>query len=152
MIFDADSFPEYLVFLDKNQDRFPTNLYNFARNVDRYNDSPHSLHDSWITSINVNEIRDPERFLDPNVVIELNLLGPMHDRDFLLKYSYVERYQFEGQKNRLNWRDTFHGDILFHEFRLQNDQLFVHEMVLRSDSKILIVFRDFSFSENLHPA
>lgn len=152
MIFDADSFPEYLEFLDKNQDRFPENLYNFARNVDRYNDSTHSLHDSWITSIKVSEIRDPERFLDPNVVIELSLLGPMHDRDFFLKYSNVESYQIEGRKNQFNWRDTFHGDILFHEFRLQKDQLFVHEMVLRSDSKILIVFRDFSFLENLHPA
>ncbi|MCB1591601.1 MAG: hypothetical protein KDI90_04025, partial [Alphaproteobacteria bacterium] len=116
------------------------------------NDSPHSLHDSWITSFQVNEVRNPERPFDPKVYIELHLLGPMHDRDFLLKYSCVEGYQLYGRKNKLNWADTFHGDILFHEFRLQNDRLFVHEMILRSDSKIQISSGDFSFLETLHLA
>jgi hypothetical protein len=134
-----------------NKDRFPVQVYDFAIDVNRHNlDSPHSLHDSWMTSITIKENRNKERPFDPEPSIEIDLLGQMHDRDIILSYSDIESYQIKGLKNPYNWGDTYQGDVSCHEVRLNEEGLLIHEILFSSDSTITIVCKNFSCTERLH--
>lgn len=105
-------FDEYLKYMKENKDSFPSHVYDFAVDVNRHNlSSPHSLHDSWITSIIIKENRKSERPFDPNMTIEIEFLGQMHDRNIILRYSNVESYSFEGVTNPFNWLDTYHLEL-----------------------------------------
>lgn len=145
------SFDLYIEYLQKNKDRFPASVFNFATDIERHNlDSPHSLHDAWMESFAVKEKRQEERSLDASLAIELVLLGPMHDRDIILRYEGVVSYQIEGNKNPYNWSDTFHGDVSRHEVSISERGLICHEIEFASLSRIVIVCEHFSCVERLH--
>lgn len=74
----------------------------------------------------------------------------MHDRQICLIYSDVEKYEMQGCKNRADWADTFHGDILCLEVRLEGNGLLIYELQFSSESKILIVCKDFRCTEKVH--
>ena len=146
-----ESFFEYFQYLEKNKAEFPKHIYEFAIDEERHNlRSPHSLHDAWISSILIKEVRNKERPFDSHSVIELLLLGPMHDRDFHIKYEGIHKYEVHGNKNPYNWNDTLHGDILQHEIIKNEDQLFVHRLIMSSSSSIEIVCSNIIFEEKEH--
>jgi len=143
-------FKKYLIYLEGIRESLPKHIYEFARDVNRHSlSSPHSLHDSWISSITIRENRNGTRPFNPKPSIEVVLLGPMHDRDIILIYSEIEFYEIRGNKNEFNWGDTFHGDINRHEIRLK-DNFFEHAIWLHSDSIIRIVFNEFELKEKMH--
>ena len=134
--------------MESNKDSFPNHVYEFATDVNRHSlDSPHSLHGSWMTSITIKENRRSKRPFDPSPTIEINLLGPMHDREIVLAYSGVEKYRVDGIKNQKNWRDTYQGDILCHQVTLYRSELITHEIQFASNSKIAITCISFTCTE-----
>ncbi|MES9993755.1 MAG: hypothetical protein ABW098_17535 [Candidatus Thiodiazotropha sp.] len=146
-----ESFDDYIEYMEKYRGSFPLEVYEFAVDVNRHNlDSPHSLHDSWMTSITIKENRKIQRPFNPEPSIELVFLGQMHDRDIILNYAGVESYKIEGIKNQFNSSDTFQGDISCHEVRLSEEGLIVHEILFASGSTIIITCKNFECSESLH--
>jgi hypothetical protein len=143
------SFDLYLEYLGENRARLPQNVFEFASNVERHTlNSPHSLHDSWLTSLTVKENRNKERPFEPQPTIELVLLGQMHDREIVLTYKGVTAYQIQGNKNPYNWTDTFQGDVSCHEVRINEQGMLVHEIEFVSNSRITITCKDFDCTEN----
>ncbi|SFM37402.1 hypothetical protein [Marinobacter zhejiangensis] len=141
-------FDSYLEYIEANRSRFSAAVYEFASSITRYDlNSPHSLHDAWLSSLTVKENRNSERPFELDTTIELVLLGPMHDREISLKYVGVQSYRFEGKQNPYNWADTFHGDISGHEVTATDDGSVVHEIEYVSGSRIVISCKDFACTE-----
>lgn len=151
MEFVDKSFDLYRAYLETNRDSFPINVFEFAHDIERHTlSSPHSLHDSWLTSITVKENRKKHRPFEPKPSIELILLGQMHDRDIVLTYSGVASFFMTGNKNPYNWADTFLGDVSCHEVRLSETGLLVHEIEFVSDSRVLITCEAFECCEKIY--
>lgn len=143
-------FKKYLEYLETIKKNLPLDIYEFARDENRHNPgSPHSLHDAWISSITIKENRNKERPFNSKPSIKIEILGPMHDRDIILTYIEVESYKIKGNKNPLNWGDTFHGDIDHHEIRL-SESLYEHIIWFHSDSILRIKFKKFEIRENVY--
>lgn len=146
-----DSFNEYIKYLEANKKEFPAHIYDFASNEEHHNlSSPHSLHDAWISSITIREVRSKTRPFDVKSMIEMVLLGPMHDRDIIIRYEDIHSYDIKANKNSYNYNDTFHGDILQHEILKNDDGLFAHRLLLGSDSMIEIVCSNIIFQEAVY--
>ncbi len=144
------SFDEYLESIERDKDKLPAHVYEFASDPERHIlNSPHSLHDAWLTSLTIKENRKKERPFEPHPYIEVVFLGQMHDRDIVLEYIGIERYELSGNKNPLNSGDTFHGDVAAHEVRIESG-LIVHEIEFASESKIVIACKDFTCKERMH--
>lgn len=143
-----ESFDLYRQYLEENRDRFPLAVFEFAANVERYSlDSPHSLHDAWLSSISVKENRSKHRPFEPRPSVELVLLGPKHDRDIILTYEGVSHYQIEGSRNPYNWAETFHGDLNSHEVRITEKGEIIHEIAFVSKSSVLVTCETFKCTE-----
>jgi len=146
-----DSFDDYLEYLKRNKDKFPANVYEFAIDINRHIlESPHSFHDSWLTSITIKENRNKEQPFEPTPSIEIVLLGQMHDRDIILTHEGIESYSINGHKKPYNWGDTFQGDISCHEIRINKDGQITHEIEFVSESRIIIACRKFKCVEQKH--
>ena len=146
-----DSFDSYIEYLDENKQKLPDSVYLFASDPSRHDiESPHSLHDSWMTSICIKENRNRNRPFNPKPSIEIELLGQMHDRNIYLNYESVESYSIVGEKNPSNWGDTFQGDIACHEVTLVDDGMVRHEIYFTSESKIIIICKSFECSEDVY--
>lgn len=145
-----ESFDEYIKSLEKEKENIPVHVYEFATDSSRYDlQSPHSLHDAWLTSLTIRENRHAVRPFEPEPTIEIVLLGQMHDRDIVLKYRQIEWYKMAGFKNQYNWGDTFQGDVGAHEVRLEG-HFIIHEIEFVSRSSIVVACRDFTCSERMH--
>ncbi|WP_125564801.1 hypothetical protein [Pseudoalteromonas rubra] len=146
-----ESFDDYLEYMRARKGKIPVHVYEFATDVNRHDfESPQSLHDSWVTSINIKEHRNKERPFNPSTTIEIELLGPMHDRNIVLKYEEIESYAFEGTKNPYNYADTYHGDIVCHEVRLTEGGYLLHEILMASEATIKIVCKNITCNEQVY--
>jgi hypothetical protein len=146
-----ESFELYRQYLEEKRSRFPPAIFEFAASVERHNlDSPHSLHDAWLSSMLVKENRRTHRPFEPRPSIELAMLGPRHDRDIILTYEGVSSYRVEGNRNPYNLADTFHGDVSCHEVRITEEGLIVHEIAFVSQSSIVVTCESFTCTEREH--
>ena len=146
-----ESFDDYIDYLNTIKDKIPQHVYEFASNVNRHNlDSPHSLHDSWITSISVREKRNKISPFEPVTSIKIELLGQLHDRDIVLEYEGIKSYSIECVENPYNWADTFHGDIISHEVSLLESDFLLHEILMATEKTIKIVCKNFTCNEQIH--
>ncbi|TMO76393.1 hypothetical protein [Pseudoalteromonas aurantia] len=144
------SFDEYISNLNSNRNNFPSELFEFAANTERYElNHPKSLHDAWVTSITIAENRNKVRPFEPSLSISLNLLGQQHDRDIFLNYLKVKSYELIGTENPFNYGDTFHGDVLTHEVSITGNG-FQHIIELRSGSTFKVTFADFNCVEKIY--
>src|ERR1700677_4262478 len=97
-------YDRYLACLETIRDFIPSHIYQFASSEKYFTlNSPHSLHDAWLNSVEVRESRNKETPFDPVVEITLKLFGQMHDRIIILNYEGVMKYGVEGNKNPYNW-------------------------------------------------
>lgn len=143
-----ESFDLYRRYLEKNRDRFPPAVFAFAANVERHSiDSPHSLHDAWLSSVSVKENRRTHRPFEPRPSVELVLLGPKHDREIILTYEGVSDYRIEGKRNPYNWAGTFHGDVNSHEVRITAKSQIIHEIAFASQTKVLVTCETYTCTE-----
>ena len=143
-----ESFDSYRAYLEAHKDVFPEHIYEFASSEERHNlSSPHSLHDSWLSSLSIKEPRGPGGEGRNLPSVEVALLGQMHDRTIVLQYHKVHSYQISGTKNPYNWADTFHGDVSMHVIIVRSELTFLHRITFVSGSKIEIEFEDFKCLE-----
>jgi len=57
-----ESFDEYIKTMEKEKEHFPDHVYEFATDSKRQElQSPHPLHDSWLTSLTIKENRKIDR-------------------------------------------------------------------------------------------
>lgn len=143
-----ESFDSYISYLEAHKSEFPEHIYAFASSEERHNlTSPHSLHDSWLTSISIKEPRGPDIDGRSLPAVEVALLGQMHDRTIVLQYHRVHSYQISGTMTPYNWADTFHGDISTHEMLVRSKSRFLHRITFTSGSKIEVEFEEFKCFE-----
>jgi len=146
-----ESFDSYIHYLKQNKDGFNESVYTFASSTERHNlESPHSLHDAWLTSITIKENRKRESPFNPKLGIEIVLFGPMHDRNIILNYAGVASYTINGIKNKINIGDTFQGDITCHQVTLNENGLIMHEILFTSKSNIIITCEEFGCVEEIY--
>jgi hypothetical protein len=143
-------YGRYLEYLETIKSSLRDHIYAFASHEKYFTlNSPHSLHDAWLDSVEVRETRNKERPFDPVVSVTLKLLGQLHDRTIVLEYKDVCRYELNGKPNIYNRADTFHGDIFTHEIRIENEGWIIHEIGFVSDSTFLVECRDFISHEEM---
>jgi hypothetical protein len=138
--YDYDS---YFDNLNKNKNDFPQAIYSFAANRENYGSLSHeSLHDAWLEVCSVTEVATGLRSEKRNLRIDMSFLGAYHDLKILLSYEGVKSYVFH--KNETHTLpplvDVGHGDLLVHEFSVDNEESVVHEMLFSSGSNFKIVF------------
>ena len=141
----------YIESIKASKETMPPELYSFASNINHYElNHPLSLHDSWLASLNTEEIRNNERPFNSSLRITLKLLGQQHDCTLILSYSDVLAYEFYGKENTFNPNDTFHGDIVDHRVSIVNNA-YSHTIEMRSGSVFKVVFRAFTFEVQRMP-
>jgi len=148
-------YGRYLEYVETIRDSLPEHIYQFASSEKYFTlNSPHSLHDSWLNSVEIREFRNGERPFDPVVGITLKLLGQHHDRIIILDYEEVVQYIFEGSRDvegqsGFRYGDTFHGDVFTHEVRLSEKGTLIHEIVYVTESFLLIECKNFTYKEEI---
>ena len=116
-------------------------IFHFAVNPRNHDlESPESLHDAWLTSCCVVETPVADRASVVN--IELQFLGPNHDRDIHLSYASVRAYRIESCE--MFQRGSKHGDLLIHEMRIESAGVYEHEFLFFSGASIFIQFEKFA--------
>ena len=142
----------YFQYLSDVRERLPVPVYAFAANVGNYDQTTHqSLHDSWIESLQVQEVATEPRFKKRQTQIELALLGPFHDLRIHINYRNVTSYRIEkpsppkGPPKATTW----HGDLLMHEVRMGDSAGVEHELEFSSGAIIVIACE--TFEHRLEP-
>lgn len=142
------NYNAYLEYLVLNRDNFDSDIYKFASNFLYFDlSSPSSLHDSWLESLAVKEIRMKDG-ADSEIEVEIILLGAFHDRKIHIRYEEVAGYKFifDDAVSGLPRIRSRHGDIFTHEIRLENKG-YEHEIAFSDGAKFLIVFSKFQHWE-----
>ncbi len=142
------NYNSYLEYLVLNKDNFDPDVYNFASNFLYFDlSSPSSLHDSWLESLAVKEIR-MKGGADSKIEVEIILLGAFHDRKIHMRYEEVAGYEFifNDAVSDLSEIRSRHGDIFTHEIRLENKG-YEHEIAFSDGAKFSIVFSKFKHWE-----
>ena len=151
-IYDDDNgipvFEEYFEYLQSIKEVIGDELFNFAIDINRYNlTSKHSLHDSWLKSVQINDSIGSSRgtgFTETDILIQL--LGPHHDRLFHLIYKDVKKYNLNKPEKNIPANNY---DLLCHEVRLNEKQ--EKEHLVQFDNEIIfqVTFSEFKFEEHI---
>jgi hypothetical protein len=133
---------KYLAHLQAIKSVLPETLYSFASDPKSYSLGSHtSLHDSWLNSLRIDENASGSRSENRWVDISLELLGPYHDFNIVLKYFRVSEYSIELAKAR-----NGHGDLLIHEVDAVGEGKFLHNLSFATGGRLRFIFEDFSYS------
>jgi len=139
---DFDAYEAYLATV---RDRLPPHVAAFAADVRHFAlNAPETLHDAWLMGLAVREPAEGMRHEHRTTEIDVRLLGPFHDREHVLQYTGVRRYELVGAGVARG-----HGDLYTHEVRLASDGVgLIHEYAFHSgpenDSHLLIECADFT--------
>lgn len=141
-------YDEYFKYIDSVKSDLSDELYEFSSNVNRYDlSSPESLHDSWLRSLQVQDTIQEDGGINKAITaIEIELLGPHHDRVFCLKYTEVKSYIFDKPIKNI---PVNHYDLLCHEVRVNGKGYKEHVILFDNEISFQIEFCGFSFSERL---
>ena len=132
-------FDQYFEYLERIKNKLPKSLYEFAADQSRYTlTGPQTTHDSWLVFITVQEDAPTEENGLRPIRIELRLLGPYHDRYFDFSYQRISNYTFDLPKSSNLPPYSGHGDLLFQEFRLSDDNKLCHELQFSSGRRFYV--------------
>lgn len=135
---------DYFSYLESCKEMDP-GARSFATDRTRYDlSSQGSLHDAWLDRLSLIEDARGGRHEVRPLRATVEFLGPYHDRRFRLSYFGVKHYSAQGGNV-----PNGHGDLLMHEFTLDDLGLIRHELNFSSGSSILFVFERFQFEEQL---
>jgi hypothetical protein len=131
-------FDQYFQYLDKVRDELGDHLYAFAADPNRYYlNSAGTLHDAWLSSLQV----EFNALAKPAVTdLEVKLLGPFHDRTFVLHYKNVKHFDF-------NWAAFPSAvDLLTHELYVEGESR-IHEYQFDHGVKVMIECESITWQE-----
>ena len=135
----------YRDYLAQIRDRLPPQVAAFATHITRYSlDSPESLHDAWLESLEILEPAEGKRHEQRAIRITVRLLGAFHDRIHELTYVAVRRYRIDAPAGQRG-----HGDLIVHEVRIEEDDLIVHELLFANGGTVEIGCADLFYTERL---
>src|SRR5215468_531513 len=110
-------FEAYGAYLTTVRDRLPPHVAAFAADERHFAlDAPETLHDAWLVELAVREPAEGMRQERRGTEVLVRLLGAFHDREHLLRYTSVRRYELVGAEVTGG-----HGDLYTHEVRLAPD-------------------------------
>lgn len=139
-------FGAYAAYLATVRDRLPAHVAAFASDERHFAlNAPETLHDAWLVGITVREPATGARQELRRTEVDVRLLGPFHDREHVLRYTGVRRYEAVG----VGVADG-HGDLYTHEVRLASDGVgLIHEYLFHgwpdgNDSRVLIECANFT--------
>ena len=139
-------FGAYSAYLATVRDRLPAHVAAFAADERHFAlNTPETLHDAWLMELAVREPADGTRQECRVTEIEVRFLGAFHDREHVLRYTGVRRYELVGAGVA-----DGHGDLYTHEVRLAPDGVgLIHEYVFSArpgsaGSRLLIECADFT--------
>ena len=142
LAFFDSRFNEYKNYLDSIKERLPKSAREFALADWRLDFTDHKCpHDSWIEYCRIFEESSGERNEIRVLHIETRLLGAYHDGFLDLSYKNVARYEL---KKSDSWDS--HGDWLYDEVRLSDNNLVLHEIEFAGDIIWLIECEDIEFN------
>ena len=139
-------FGTYAAYLATVRDRLPAHVAAFASDERHFAlNAPETLHDAWLVGITVAN-RPPGRDEEHRrTEVDVRLLGPFHDREHVLRYTGVRRYEVVG----VGVADG-HENMYAHEVRLAPDGVgLIHEYLFRgwtdgNDTPVLIECANFT--------
>jgi hypothetical protein len=139
-------FEAYGAYLTKVRSRIPAHVAAFAADSRHFAlDTPETFHDAWLAALTVREPAAGTRRERRATEIEVRLLGAFHDREHVLRYVGVRRYEVVGAGV-----GSGHGDLYTHEVRLASDGVgLIHEYLFRAHSdgaasRVLVECADFT--------
>jgi hypothetical protein len=142
-VIDFDAYSAYLATV---RDRLPPHIAAFAAEERHFAlNAPETLHDAWLVELSVREPAKGDRQERRATEVDLRLLGTFHDREHVLRYTGVRRYEFVGADVPRG-----HGDLYTHEVRLASDGVgVIHEYLFcgppgGANSRLLIECADFT--------
>ena len=127
---------QYFEYVESIKHSIPSHVYDLASDKSNYDLSSHtSLHDAWLESICISEPASGDRSEVRGVFIKARYLGPFHDLHIELDYSNVIGYEIIKTGS-----DTScgHGDLLMHEFYIDDRNYIFHEIIFSNNSQIKI--------------
>lgn len=134
----------YFDYVSTIQEKLPADLIDLC-GLHRFDiRSRASLHDSWLSRLSLKDQFLGSDALD-QIDLEIELLGPYHDRTFFLRYSGIRFHEIRirglaSGENR--------GDLLVHELRMGEQENFEHELWFSNQDRIEIHCEKMFFSES----
>ena len=147
-------FEAYRTYLDSVRHALADHVYRFASDSRHYDPSSReSLHDAWLDRLVIREDASGDRQHVRRMAIDIDLLGPFHDRRIHLRYRGVHAYRFEiAEDTSARCTHTAHGDLLMHEVRLRPQGGVIHELQFERRGTWLIECEDFTHEQVMLPA
>lgn len=136
---------DYFSYLKLNRTKFPDGVFEFAYNSCHYDLSDSSsLHDAWLDYFVLRENAAGDRKQFRSLSLELQFLGPFHDK--VLQFDYLDVSDFsmrtkDGAPALMNGC----GDVLMHEVRLSNEGLVEHEFQFSTSVVLAVTCSTFRF-------
>jgi hypothetical protein len=141
-------FDQYYDYIESIKSRLPKHVYDFASNDKYYNLTDHSsLHDAWLEYFNIREIAEGDRSNIRRIEIESSYLGSFHDCRIDIIYKDVQSFSINTLRPPLSSNVGAHGDLTFHELRLENSNILVHEIIYSTGSIYIIKCHDIIHNE-----
>lgn len=138
-------YEEYANYLKSIGDKMPPSAREFALAAWRLDFTDHRCpHDSWVEHLNIFETADGDRKQYRLSQIEIKLLGAYQDGHLILKYINVSGYSLINSNTGKS-----HGDWLYDEVRLSENNLVLHEIEFRTHTSWLIECEDIEFDWTL---
>ena len=158
-ILNSDSFgidfTRYSSYIESIRHKIPEHVYKFASDHRHFDLTSHSsLHDSWLETLTVREVKESTSDNVRKLEVTLRLFGPFHDRHINIRYVGVTEYSFvmPSRIGHPRHQHISHGDLYTHEVRVGADGLLTHEILFEGDSTLLIVCTDFLHWEEIADA
>ena len=145
-------FDLYASYVESIRHKIPEHVYAFASDPQHFDLTSHSsLHDSWIDTLTVREVKENTNSEARKLEVILRLFGPFHDRYINFRYVGVTEYSFvmPSRIGHPRYQHISHGDLYTHEVRMDADGLLTHEILFEGDSTLLIVCADFVHWEEI---
>lgn len=131
-----ERFQNYKNYLESIEHKLKPSAREFALADWRYDFQDHKCpHDSWVEHLKIYETSSGERRQIRFTQIELKLLGAYHDGYLVLNYCNVQNYCINNSSDA-------HGDWLYDEIRISEDNLVIHEIEFLVDTYWIIKCED----------
>ena len=132
---------QYYDYLRSACEKIPTSAREFALADWRMNAEDHRCpHDSWLEDIKIFESSAGERKQHRFSQIEIKLLGAYHDGFLFLSYKNVKKYSLNNNND-----SNGHGDWLYDEVRLSENDSVLHEIEFANGAIWKIECEDIEF-------